>query len=261
MNDHPAITAVLAIAKNAADAILAIYDRGFEVTAKADHSPLTEADLAAHRVIVEGLAALTPGWPVLSEESATIPWTERQTWSRYWLVDPLDGTKEFIRRNGEFTVNIALIEQGRPVLGVVWVPVTGVAYWAAGGLAYAQTPGAPPRRLAVSSPCQIPVRVVGSRSHAGESLAGFLAWLGEYEQVSMGSSLKLCLVAEGLADVYPRLGLTSAWDTAAAQAVVEGAGGCVTDLCRVPLRYNTRESLLNPHFLVFGDAGRDWFTG
>ncbi|CAK0769918.1 3'(2'),5'-bisphosphate nucleotidase [Gammaproteobacteria bacterium] len=259
-HDRPPMAALLAIAKAAADAILAVYDRGFEVTAKADHSPLTEADLAAHRVIVESLATLTPGWPLLSEESAAVPWTERQTWSRYWLVDPLDGTKEFIRRNGEFTVNIALIEQGRPVLGVVWVPVTGLAYWAAAGVAYSQIPGGPARQLRVSAPCQTPVRVVGSRSHAGDSLAAFLARLGEHQLVSMGSSLKLCLVAEGKADVYPRLGPTSAWDTAAAQAVVEGAGGQVTDLCGVPLCYNTRESLLNPHFLVFGDASRDWFT-
>jgi 3'(2'), 5'-bisphosphate nucleotidase len=240
--------------------ILKIYRSSeFSVEDKEDNSPLTAADLASHHAIVDGLATLTPGIPVLSEESATLPYAERSRWARYWLVDPLDGTREFIKRNGEFTVNIALIEDGVPVLGVVHVPVTGTTYSAARGLgAFKQVAGAERQPVHVCPLGKGPVMVVGSRSHRGSSLDGFLERLGEHEMVGMGSSLKLCLVAEGLADVYPRLGPTSEWDTAAAQCVVEQAGGFVTTLDRKPLRYNAKDSLLNPFFLVFGDSSRDW---
>ncbi|MGD2084019.1 MAG: 3'(2'),5'-bisphosphate nucleotidase CysQ [Chromatiales bacterium] len=246
------------IARRAGDAILEIYNTDFDVEQKADRSPLTEADMAAHRTIVSALAALTPEIPVLSEESSTVPFEERRQWSRYWLVDPLDGTREFIKRNGEFTVNIALVEDGRPVLGVVYVPVSGVAYYGSGGRAFRQRAGDRPEPIAVAAHHHRPVRVAGSRSHAGDSLKRFLANLGDHEILSMGSSLKLCLVAEGVADLYPRLGPTSEWDTAAAQAVVEAAGGRVTDTAMRPLRYNAKDSLLNPHFIVFGDATMDW---
>jgi 3'(2'), 5'-bisphosphate nucleotidase len=263
-NTPPESTALLEetvrLAQRAGEAILEIYGHAdFSVQEKADDSPLTAADLASHHLIVDGLAALTPGIPVLSEESASLPFAERSGWTRYWLVDPLDGTREFIKRNGEFTVNIALIEQGVPVLGVVHVPVSGVTYSAARGQgSFRQDRDGVRRQIRVSNPAQEPVRVVGSRSHSGSSLDGFLARLGAHELVSMGSSLKLCLVAEGRADIYPRLGLTSEWDTAAAQCVVEQAGGSVTTTDMQPLRYNTRDSLLNPFFLVFGDADRNW---
>jgi 3'(2'), 5'-bisphosphate nucleotidase len=250
---------VCALAHEAGRRILEIYATDFAVTDKDDASPLTAADMASHHAIVEGLARLTPDIPVLSEESAAIPFEERAQWQDYWLIDPLDGTREFIKRNGEFTVNIALIHAQSPVLGVVQVPVTGLCYFAcAGGGAFKQLPGEAPQAIHVRQLGEGPVRVAGSRSHRGESLNNFLERIGPHEIVSMGSSLKSCLVAEGKADIYPRLGPTSEWDTAAAHCVVVEAGGAVTDTLLQPLRYNTKASLLNPHFLVFGDTGRDW---
>jgi 3'(2'), 5'-bisphosphate nucleotidase len=247
------------IAIEAGERILDVYESDFAIEHKDDKSPLTAADLAAHKAIVAGLGALTPEIPVLSEESASIPFAERSRWTRYWLVDPLDGTKEFIKRNGEFTVNIALIDNGRVTLGVVYVPVTRLSYFAcAGGGAFKQEGGQAAMPIRVTVSAAAPVRVVGSRSHSGDSLLRYLDNLGAHEMVSMGSSLKFCLVAEGKADIYPRLGLTSEWDTAAAQCVVEEAGGRVTGLDMQPLRYNTKDSLLNPHFLVIGDVTRDW---
>ncbi|MDX1609896.1 MAG: 3'(2'),5'-bisphosphate nucleotidase CysQ [Halofilum sp. (in: g-proteobacteria)] len=253
---------VLDLAGQAGDAILEIYngvEGAFEVEQKDDRTPLTEADMAAHEVIVEGLRRLTSEVPILSEESAEIPYSERAGWRRYWLVDPLDGTREFIKRNGEFTVNIALIEDGVPVMGVVFAPVLDTFYY---GIrqdgAWKQQRGAEAERIHVQRLGAGPVRVAGSRSHADERLAAYLDRLGEHELRPMGSSLKSCLVAEGAADLYPRIGPTSEWDTAAAQAVVEAAGGHVTDTDLQPLRYNQKESLLNPDFLVFGDDSRDW---
>ncbi len=259
MNPCNYLDDVRALAKQAGDKILAIYNTEFSVAEKDDKSPLTAADMASHRAIVAGLEALTPNIPVLSEESAKIAYTERAGWETYWLIDPLDGTKEFIKRNGEFTVNIALIHAGVPVLGVVHVPVSGVTYAACEGRgARKEEPGAGERAIQVRKLGAGPVAVVGSRSHQGDSLKAFLAKLGEHELVSMGSSLKICLVAEGAADVYPRLGPTSEWDTAAAHCVVKQAGGELTDLEMRPLRYNTKDSLLNPFFFVYGDASRDW---
>jgi len=250
---------LLTIAQSAGQAVLQVYHRDFVVEHKADESPLTEADLAAHGVIVEGLAELEPGVPVLSEEGADIPFAKRSRWSRYWLIDPLDGTREFVKRNGEFTVNIALIENGVPTAGVVHVPVSGISYLGQAGLgAWKIDADGSAEVISACDKVQRPVRVAGSRSHAGDSLKRFLKHLGEHRILSMGSSLKLCLVAEGAADVYPRLGPTSEWDTAAAQAVVEAAGGLVTDTQLRPLRYNTKDSLLNPHFIVFGDRSQDW---
>lgn len=255
----PDIQHISQIARKAGEVILQVYAQDFDVQKKADHSPLTQADMASHRLIEDALGQLTPEIPVLSEESAAIPYAERRQWQRYWLIDPLDGTREFVKRNGEFTVNIALVDQGFPILGVVHVPVTGVTYFgdAAGG-AFRQENHGEPEPIQVTRPCATPVRVAGSRSHAGDSLVRFLQKLPAHEIVSMGSSLKLCLVAEGKADIYPRLGPTSEWDTAAAQAVVESAGGQVTDINLQRLRYNQKDSLLNPHFLVFGDDAIDW---
>jgi 3'(2'), 5'-bisphosphate nucleotidase len=255
----PQARQLLDIARQAGEAILAVYHQDFAVQHKGDDSPLTAADLASHRVIESQLKALAPDLPVLSEEGADIPFETRRQWARYWLIDPLDGTREFVKRNGEFTVNIALIESGRPTLGVVHVPVTGDSYVGEVGVGAWKIDGrddATP--IAVRGKRPATVRVAGSRSHAGDSLKRFLERLGDHEIVSMGSSLKLCLVAEGVADIYPRLGPTSEWDTAAAQAVVEAAGGKVTDTRMQPLRYNAKESLLNPHFLVFGDSDVSW---
>lgn len=250
---------LVGMACRAGGAILEIYAGEFSVDFKEDKSPLTQADLASHRVIRDGLAQLTPRTPLLSEESADIPFEERSTWPEYWLVDPLDGTREFINRNGEFTVNIALIQGQRPVLGVVQVPVKGQTYYGAAGLGAwrrdgdSQAVAISTRRPAAATPV-----VVGSRSHANPKLEQCLAALGGHELVSMGSSLKFCLVAEGSADLYPRLGPTSEWDTAAAQAVVEAAGGAVVGLEGEPLPYNRKESYLNPWFLVYGDPDAGW---
>jgi 3'(2'), 5'-bisphosphate nucleotidase len=250
---------VVKLAQQAGDAILSVYSEQFEVTHKTDQSPLTVADLRSHEIISKGLLALTPDVPVLSEEASDISFEQRQQWTRYWLVDPLDGTKEFVSRNGEFTVNIALIEDHVPVLGVVHVPVTSTTYTGALGVgAFKQFDGQTPEPLRVRSPADSPLRIVGSRSHRGDTLDQYLPKLAPYELVAVGSSLKFCLVAEGSADFYPRFGPTSEWDTAAAQAVVEAAGGQVVKTNGERLRYNTKADLLNPHFLVYGDRKRDW---
>lgn len=250
---------IVDIAEKAGKAIMEVYVRNFDIVEKDDKSPLTEADLAAHHLIVEELSKLEPQLPILSEESARIPFEERSRWLRYWLVDPLDGTREFIKRNGEFTVNIALIESGRPSCGVVHVPVSKTTYYGCVGEgAWKKEEDQPAERIHVAQQRRHPLLVAGSRSHAGDSLKRFLDKAGPHEIMSMGSSLKLCLVAEGRADIYPRLGPTSEWDTGAAQAVVEAAGGVVTDLDMKPLRYNRKDSLLNPFFLVFGDENEDW---
>jgi len=250
---------VCTIARRAGAAILEIYAGTFSVEHKADNSPLTAADMAAHHAIVEGLRALTPDIPVLSEESANIPWETRSAWTRYWLVDPLDGTREFVKRNGEFTVNIALIEDRVPVFGVVLAPVSGELYFGLRdeGAFLERAPGALPQPIATRAAMQPPV-VAGSRSHAQERTGAMLANLGEHRMLSMGSSLKFCLIASGKADLYLRLGPTSEWDTAAAQCVLEQAGGAVLDLQGQPFRYNTRESLLNPEFVAVGDPSVNW---
>ncbi len=251
--------AVVALAKQAGAAIMEVYGRSFDVTTKGDASPLTEADLRSHDIIVAGLRRLAPSYPVLSEEAAEVPFEERSAWQTYWLVDPLDGTKEFVSRNGEFTVNIALIHDHAPVFGAVYVPAVGVAY--AGGKDFGATKqcgAAAVEKIATAIPAASPPRIVGSRSHRGELLAAYLAKFAAYELVSMGSSLKFCMVAEGRADLYPRLGPTSEWDTAAAQAVVEGAGGVVCTRDGGRLLYNTKANLLNPDFFVFADHKQDW---
>lgn len=261
-NTDPAtlLGGVLELVHAAGAAILEIYtqaDHGIEV--KADNSPLTRADQAAHAILSSGLARLTPGIPVLSEESAEHhPHEVRSAWREFWLVDPLDGTKEFIGRNGEFTVNVALVRDHRAVLGVVGAPALGLTYYGTvGGGAFRMRAGEAPVRISARR-AAAPLIIVGSRSHRGDSLDALLPRLGAHELRPMGSALKFCLVAEGSADFYPRLGPTSEWDTAAAQAVVEAAGGAVTRLDGQPLRYNERDTLLNPHFLAFGDDSRAW---
>jgi len=250
---------VIAIAKAAGKAIMAVYDQGFDVQRKDDNSPLTEADLAAHHLIVDGLEALQPAYPVISEESASIPFDTRRQWGTYWLVDPLDGTREFIKRNGEFTVNIALIHDHAPVLGVVYAPALGLLFYATrGGGAWRQLKEQPAQAIRARQFDATQVTVAGSRSHAGDRLLAFLDRIGPHMLISMGSSLKICLVAEGRADVYPRLGLTSEWDTAAAQCVLEEAGGQLFDTGRQTLRYNTKDSLLNPEFFATGAVPPDW---
>lgn len=254
---------VTLIARTAGEAIMEVYRGHIEVERKEDDSPLTVADLAANHVIQSSLKRLTPDVPIISEESASIDYSIRSTWRRYWLVDPLDGTREFIKRNDEFTVNIALIEDSRPVLGVVYAPALGLMYSASAetGAIKQQGTSAPQIIRARTVHAEQPV-VAGSRSHSNDKLDAFLKQvrekLGPPRLLSLGSSLKICLVAEGEADVYPRLGPTSEWDTAAAQAVLECAGGCIVDTQGQPLRYNTKDSLLNPEFFACGVAPPAW---
>jgi len=248
---------VRGIALDAGRRILDIYERGFEVAKKADRSPVTDADRAAHALISDRLAALTPGTPILSEESASVSFPLRAAWTRFWLVDPLDGTKEFISRNGEFTVNIALVESGRPALGVVHVPVLGTTYFACRGQgAHKQYPDGRSHPIHVRGNAGVRPMIVASRSHASPEIKTFLEAIGPHDLVSMGSALKLCLIAEGAADVYPRLGPTMEWDTAAAQCVVESAGGRVCDLHGRTLTYN-KADLHNPWF-VADAGGHNW---
>ncbi len=252
-------------AKAAGQAILRFYGQPIPVDRKADDSPLTQADLAAHRTIIERLA--TSGIPVLSEEGA--PETvDRSAWTRFWCVDPLDGTKEFVKgsltppiRSGEFTVNIALIEDGAPVLGVVHVPVQGVTYFAAEGSAWKQVGDAEPVPISTRRVPDGALTVVASRDHAGPEVAAILEQVEadgrSVDSASMGSSLKFCLVAEGAADFYPRTVPTFEWDTAAAQAVVEAAGGGVGTRASDRLTYN-KDDLRNPSVFCWGDPSLDW---
>jgi 3'(2'), 5'-bisphosphate nucleotidase len=255
------LLSAVGLAKKAGQQIMCVYDSDFRVSTKEDDSPLTAADLASHHCLVEGLEAIEGRtYPVISEESEPLSAEVRQRFETFWLIDPLDGTREFIKRNGEFTVNIALVHQNQPVLGVVYAPAKSLCYFAAEGSgAYRQNAEDTPERIRVTARAAARLRVVGSRSHQTEEMATYLNRLGEHALVAIGSSLKLCLVADGSADLYPRIGLTSEWDTAAAHAVVREAGGEVTDLQGRSLTYNTKPSLLNPYFLVFGDKSRRWW--
>ncbi|MNX31081.1 3'(2'),5'-bisphosphate nucleotidase CysQ [compost metagenome] len=246
----PAISELEPIARAAGDAILAIYRQPFAVEYKQDESPLTAADQGAHEVIVQALARLTPDIPVLSEESDAETMQARLGWSRYWLVDPLDGTKEFVSRNGEFTVNIALIDHGRPVWGLVFAPVLDRLWYGGKGMgAWRVADGTHKAIQTLPHQEGAPWRVVGSRNHLSQETLDYLAPFGEIELVSMGSSLKFCIIAEGGAELYPRLAPTCEWDTAAAQAVLEGAGGSVTQLDGSALAYN-KPDILNPWFVA-----------
>ena len=263
------VDALVGYARAAGHAILEIYEReDLGVTTKADESPLTEADLASHRILMAGLRSVSAELPILSEKSEMPPYDERRQWEAYFLIDPLDGTKEFINRNGEFTVNIALIEAGVAVMGVVHVPVTGVTYTGCIGLGTraAQVIDEDGNAVPIETRSQSAssLGVVGSRRHGSEALSAMVSRLqdefADVEFLSMGSSLKLCLVAEGKADFYPRVAPTCEWDTAAAQAVVEAAGGCVVDDALNVLRYNQKDDILNPHLFVFGDTNADWIN-
>jgi 3'(2'), 5'-bisphosphate nucleotidase len=250
---------VLRIADAAGREIMRIYDAGFSVTFKSDRSPLTEADLAAQRVIGTALAALTPQIAMLGEESAPEIFEQRRQWPALWLVDPLDGTREFVKRNGEFTVNIALVDGHEPVLGVLYAPARSVAYAAARGSgAFRRNADGSRTRIQVTAAAPAALRVLASRSHADAVVDRMLARLGPQQRLSVGSALKFGLLAEGSADLYLRRGATSEWDTAAGQAIVQEAGGCVVDLAGQPLRYNARDSVVNPSFIAYADRSRDW---
>ena len=240
---------VLAIAADAGEKIMAFYRQDYEVTQKQDDSPLTEADMASHHRIVEGLRSLEPKLPILSEEEE-VPWEERRNWEAFWLVDPIDGTKDFIKQSGEFTVNIALIEDGVPVMGVVTVPALGIEYWGTRSSgAFRRKEGETVRLQVVEPPEE--KRVVASKNHMNAETEAFIESLGPHCLVQAGSSLKFCRIAEGEADIYPRVGPTCEWDTGAAQAVLEAAGGRVLTFEGEPLLYG-KESVYNPHFVAAG---------
>jgi 3'(2'), 5'-bisphosphate nucleotidase len=242
---------VITLAEAASKKVLEIYRTDFNVEFKADNSPLTAADMASHHIIVDGLRQLSPDIPILSEESANAPWAERRHWYRFWLVDPIDGTKEFTNRSGEFTVNIALIEHGVPILGVVTAPALGEVYWGVKGEgAFKRDKAGHIRRLNVVVPPAIK-RVVASKNHLNEETEAFIEALGEHRLVQAGSSLKFCKIAEGHADIYPRLGPTCEWDTGAAHAILSAAGGKVETLEGKPLPYG-KEDVLNPYFVASG---------
>lgn len=251
------------LARRAGEAIMEVYRNPGAVETKADGSPITEADQRAHRIIVDGLRALTPDTPILSEESVQVPYAQRRQWREFWLVDPLDGTREFINQRGEFTVNIALIRDAAPVLGMVGVPARELFYWGHDDLAYRQHGDADPERLRVTHYRSGTPRVVASRSHTGAETVEFLerlrALAGDCELKSMGSALKICLVAEGEADVYPRLGPTSEWDIAAAHSVLAAAGGRLSSARGDAIAYN-KENILNPWFVAAGRSDLDWIA-
>lgn len=252
MNEEALLPAVVELVRAAGAAILPYWRSELAVREKADASPVTAADLAAHHLLVAGLVALDPDIPVLSEEDCAIPLARRQQWRRWWLVDPLDGTKEFIAGSEEFTVNVALVEEGRVLFGVVGQPATGTCYYGGSGLG-AWRDGQPIRVR--ETPARL--TVVASRRHSSAEQERLLASLGQVCLTSVGSSLKFCLLAEGRADFYPRLAPTSQWDTAAAQGVLEGAGGLVLEVTGAPLAYPPRDSYLNPGFYAL-PAGAPW---
>jgi len=245
------VDSVIDIACLAGNAIMDIYDSEFDYELKDDNSPLTKADKISNNIILKSLKDITPEIPILSEESSEIPFEERSSWRSYWLVDPLDGTKEFIKKNGEFTVNIALIKDNEPVFGVIDVPAQNQTYFGTkkfGSFIREHDKGI--RKIRVSDGMRKPIRVAISRSHLSQETIEMLKAYKDYKTISQGSSLKFCLVASGNAEMYPRLGPTSEWDTAAGHAIVEFAGGVVETLDGKSLRYNTKKSLLNPEFLV-----------
>lgn len=259
MNQHNLASALLTICQQASAEILKVYQRDdFSIAAKEDQSPVTAADLAAHHVIQTGLSDLTPEIPQLSEEDADLTYQQRKDWQQFWCIDPLDGTKEFINRNDEFTINIALIENNRPVFGIIYVPVGGVAYWGGNEIgAWKQEDGRAPAQIR-SRPLGKDLIVASSRRHGQEANENLIHPISDqFSQIiykNMGSSLKMCLIAEGVVDFYPRLYPTSEWDTAAAQAILEASGGRLVNADTLEdLSYNLRESLENPFFFAYGD--------
>lgn len=269
------IPELLRIAEEAGEAILQVYDvsddggsdelasKNIAFTTKGDDSPVTKADHAAHKVIAAGLSRIAPEIPQLSEEGEIPSFEARSTWTQYWLIDPLDGTKEFINRNGEYTVNIALIDNHQPVLGIVYVPVKKVFYYGVKGQGSWKKSSAGVTLIAsrkVSEADQ--VKIVASRRHGAEEVEKMISEaekaFGSVEKVNMGSSLKICMLADGSADWYPRLALTSEWDTAAAQAVLEAAGGVIYDDKFNRLECNRKDSMLNPYFHAVADGSYDW---
>ena len=244
------------ISIRAGNKILEYYKDNIEVTHKSDSSPLTKADLASNKIIKTALHNLDTTIPILSEESL-VDWSTRKSWNKYWLVDPLDGTKEFIKNNGEFTVNIALIEKNSPILGVIFAPVKSLIYFAQKGYgSFTLHTSVELNSLDEATQISVfkqsdPVRIIGSRSHSNNS---FTTWVNEKfpdaQIIQAGSSIKFCLIADGNADIYPRFGPTSEWDIAAGHIILNEAGGKILTLSNKEIKYNEKESLLNPEFIA-----------
>ena len=250
---------VVALAIKAGDQVLKIYASNFRVGLNPDNIPLTDANVISHHWLTEGLEALGGGFPVLSALSALPSYADRSQWETYWLVDPLDGTDEFIQHRDEFTINIALIHQNKAVLGVIYAPTRQTCYFAAEGCGAFQRIGdGEPTEIQVRMQAPQAIQVVGSRLHAEPGMEVYLNRLGEYQFTPAGSALKFCQVATGEADLYPRIASSFEWNTAAAQCIVEAAGGSVTDLQGKPLLYNAKPSLENPFLLAYGDKTRHW---
>jgi len=250
---------IITLARQASAKILEVYHSDFSAHLKADKTPVTAADLASQEILVKGLRQLTPDLPIVSEESVATPFAERKQWQKYWLIDPLDGTKEFLEKNGEFTINIALIKNHQPVLGVLFAPVLDCCYFAARGEGAFKQEGNNAPQVIHAKPYQGgKITIASSRRHGMEKLQNFLQQFEEYAVINSGSALKFGLIAEGKADIYLRLGPTSEWDTAAGQCILEAVGGAVLDLSGEPFRYNMKESLINPEFLAVGDNTHAW---
>ncbi len=248
------IQSVIDIANLAGDAIMSIYSTNFDYELKDDNSPLTKADIASNQIIINELERMNPSYPILSEESSNVKFEERSKWERYWLVDPLDGTKEFLKKNDEFTVNIALIEKNTPIFGVIRVPAKSITYW--GGVdigSYSKKDGESSKKINVSKRRSTGLRVVSSRSHKNNRLDECLSNFDSIQDINIGSSLKFCLLAEGKADLYPRLGPTSEWDTAAGEAILKYSGGYLLTIDGKKMNYNNSEALLNPYFIASSD--------
>jgi 3'(2'), 5'-bisphosphate nucleotidase len=250
------------VAEQASLAIMDIYAKQRElfIRSKSDQTLVTVADELAHRLLVAELARLTPGIPIISEEGVQIDYAERKSWTDYWLIDPLDGTKEFIDRTGEFSINIALIRDNKPILGLVYLPTTQLCYFAttkAG--AYKRSAEGDIQAIKVREKPSVPMITI-SRRHNPQRLQAIFSNIGPYGLLALGSAWKICQVAEGSADIYPRLGPTSEWDTAAGQCILEEAGGQLINLQGETLRYNTKESLLNPEFIAVGDNYFNWLS-
>ena len=245
------IQQVIKIARQAGSAIMKVYKSEFDIHIKDDNSPVTVADTKANAIITEGLKEINPEIPILSEEGRDVPFEERSKWETFWLVDPLDGTKEFIKKNNEFTVNIALLENNQPVFGVVFAPALDILYWGSTGQgAFKTISGNSQTPVSVNSQLSDPVKIAGSRSHPSIKMNTFTSQFEKYEVKPMGSSLKICLVADGSVHFYPRLGPTKEWDTAAAHAVLRAADGEIIKYGTYePLKYNKR-NLLNPEFIA-----------
>ena len=245
------IEQLIEISKDAGKAIMEVYNSNFGHQIKEDLSPLTKADTLSNNIICEKLKVITPDIPILSEENSDIPFNIRSSWEQYWLVDPLDGTKEFIKKNGEFTVNIALIRDHKPVFGLIHLPVKKHTYWGyddEGSFFLDQENNI--KKISVSKNINDPIRIVASRSHPSDELNNLLGKIKNYKLLNVGSSLKFCLIASGELDIYPRFGPTSEWDIAAGHAIVNCAGGHIQTFDGNNIQYNMKDNLINPYFIV-----------